>query len=119
MGDDGLPGRHIQFTGFMLNPQRSPQDYGVLVKFRSLARFLPAFRTAHVGNADAGGRGVDMPDIFFDDLGLASRGFDARRMRNQSWHGGEGSYAHRNPRKQTQRRPQQHTSDLPSPTHTS
>ena len=40
MGDDGLPGRHIQFTGFMLNPQRSPQDYGVLVKFRSLARFL-------------------------------------------------------------------------------
>src|ERR1700675_72324 len=89
--DDGLPGGHIEFAGFMLHPQRSPQDYGVLVKFRSRARFLPAFRTVHVGNADAGGRGVDMPDVFFDDLRLVSGGCDARGMRNQSWHDDEAS----------------------------
>ncbi len=80
--DDGLPGRHIQFTGFMLHPQRAPQDYGVLIKFRSLARFLPPFRTAHAGNADARGRCVDRADVFFNDLRFISRGFDARRMRN-------------------------------------
>src|ERR1700720_2966960 len=89
--DDGLPGRHIQFAGSMLHPQRSPQDNGVLLKIRSLARFLPAFWTVHVGNADAGGRGVDVPDIFFDELRLVSGGFDARRVRNQSWHGDEAS----------------------------
>jgi hypothetical protein len=44
-----------------------------------------------VGNADAGGRGVDMPDIFINELRLTSGGFDARRMRNQSWHGDEAS----------------------------
>ena len=86
--NDGLPGRHIQFAGFMLHPQRAAQDHCVFVKFRRLARLLPAFGTAHVGNADAAGRGVDMPDIFFDDLRLVSGGFDARRMRNQSWHDG-------------------------------
>src|SRR5260370_35606832 len=53
--DDGLPGRHIQFPGFMLHPQRAPQDYGELTKFRSRARFLPPFRTCHTGNAVAGG----------------------------------------------------------------
>jgi hypothetical protein len=32
-----------------------------------------------------------MPDIFFDDLRLVSGGFDARRMRYQSWHDDEAS----------------------------
>jgi hypothetical protein len=32
-----------------------------------------------------------MPDIFFDDFGLASGGFDARGTRNQSWHDDEAS----------------------------
>jgi hypothetical protein len=75
------------FAGFMLNPQRAPQDHSVLVKFRSLARLLLAFRTAHVGNTNAGGRCVDTADVFFNDLRLVSGGFDARRMWNER-HGG-------------------------------
>src|SRR5437879_10353089 len=73
--DDGLPGRHIQFAEFMLHSQRAPQDYGVLVKFRSLARFLPAFRTAHVSNAAVRSRRVDTAHVFFNDLRLISSGF--------------------------------------------
>jgi len=50
-----LSGSDIQCTGLMLNPQCAVQDYRVLVKLRSLSRFFPAFRAAHVGDADSCG----------------------------------------------------------------
>src|SRR5208282_1390630 len=87
--DDSLPGGHIQFAGFMPHPQLAPQNHRVLVKFRSLSRFLPTFRAVHMGHANAGGRGVDTADVLLNDLRFTSGGFDARRLRNQSWHNGE------------------------------
>ncbi len=75
--DDGLPCHHIHFAGLVLHSQCAPQDHRVLVKLRSLAGFLPSFRAAHVGDANAGCRGVDEADVFFNHLGLVSSGFDA------------------------------------------
>lgn len=99
--DYGLPGCHIEFgefifilililiqAGFMLNPQRAPQNHGVLVKFRSLSRFLPTFGTVHVSYADVRGRGIHAADVFLNDLRLRSGGLDAGGMRNQGGHGG-------------------------------
>ena len=69
-----------------MDSQGAAQDQRVLVKLRSLARFLPAFRTVHVSHADFGGRGMDSAYVFFNDLRLVAGGFDARGMGNQGWH---------------------------------
>ena len=86
MRDEGLACGYVDFSGFVMDSQGAAQDQRVLVKLRSLARFLPAFRTVHVSHADFGGRGMDSADVFFNDLRLVAGGFDARGMGNQGWH---------------------------------
>lgn len=91
MSEDSLSGCDIEYAGFMVHAQSAAENDRVLVEFGRLARFLPGFGTAHVGNANCGGLRIDAAYVFFDDLRFGPGGFDAGRMRYQSGHGGDAS----------------------------
>ena len=59
-------GRNFKILGFSPDTQHPAQDNGEFIKFRSLARFFPALRTGHPGQADTGGVGIDPANKFFN-----------------------------------------------------
>src|SRR6266536_732757 len=78
-GDHGLTRHQIHRATAMRHAEHSPQHKGVLVELRSLTRFDPATRTAHVRDADPFVAGVYAAYVFVNQLGLVPRGFNPRR----------------------------------------
>ena len=84
--DDRLTRADVENSISMLHPQRSFQYNGKLVELGLLARFSPASRASHVGDADRIRFGVDSADVFVNELGFGSSCFDSSWLFDQSWH---------------------------------
>jgi hypothetical protein len=90
MRDDCLPGVYVDVPILVSHSHHALENQSEFVEFRSLSRFFPALRAAHVGDAYASSLGVDSSDVFIDQLGFGSGGGNASRLRYQNWH--EGSF---------------------------
>src|SRR5689334_2072853 len=78
MRDDGLPCADIKFTVFVPNMERSPEHNGELLKFRSLSRFHPSLRAAHVRNTEPALLRIYPAHIFINQLGHVAGGANSR-----------------------------------------
>src|SRR5690242_1963366 len=83
---DRLPSMDIESTIARLHSQHSPQDDGVLVELRCLARLDPTGRASHVGNAYGTFAAVGTSNVFVDPLGFVAGRLDARRLLDQGRH---------------------------------
>ena len=86
--DDGLPGMNIERASLKLDPKHAFQDERVFIEIGSLARFRPARRTAHMGDAERLSIGIDAADELVDELRFRAGCGDARGLFDQRGRGG-------------------------------
>ena len=77
MGDHRLAARDVERSLFVRDAENSFQHDRVLVELGRLPRFLPPFRTSHVGDAHVGMFAIHAADKLIDQLRLVSRSFNS------------------------------------------
>ena len=86
MRNHGLTRHHVHLTILVPHSHHALEYQSKFVELRSLSRFLPSLRAAHVGYADARTVRVHSSNLFVDQLGFASRGGYASGLRYQGRH---------------------------------
>ncbi len=87
VGDYGLSGADVEGSAAVLDSQLALNDDGEFIEARCLAGFNPSTGTAHVSDRERFGVGVHAADVFVDQFGLVSGGFNSRGSGYQSRHG--------------------------------
>src|SRR5689334_17033251 len=84
--DHCLPGVHIQRAIPVRHAQRASEHNRELVELRSLTRFNPSARTAHVSHAQARLAAVHAADVLVDEFRFIACGCDSSWFGDKSWH---------------------------------
>src|SRR5271169_5734270 len=87
MCNNSLSCGNVERSRLMFDAQRAPENDGEFVEGRSLSRFDPPCRTAHMGDTCGGGLRIDPSNVFVDELGLVARGLNAGWLRDERRHG--------------------------------
>ena len=77
VSDDRLTGRNVKSSFLVSHTKAAPQDESIFVEVRRLAGLDPAWRTAHVRDADLFVAGIHPANKLFYDFGFGPGGGDS------------------------------------------